>query len=182
MPVSGKTYEQVVLEDPSGGWELWCGELRRKPLVTTEHGDVIENLSSDLYRQVDRREYAIRSNDGRLRISSGTFYVPDLCVIPRSYVRRLLQRPGTFEVYEGPALLVIEVWSPSTGEYDVQSKLPEYQRRGDREIWFIHPYERTLTSWRLQSDGGDTMSIHGGGVIEPVALAGARIEIERLFE
>ncbi len=34
------------------------------------------------------------------------------------------------------------------GRVDVESKLPDYRRRGDLEVWRIHPYERTLTAWR----------------------------------
>jgi Uma2 family endonuclease len=52
------------------------------------------------------------------------------------------------EIYDEPLPLVAEVWSPSTGGYDVLAKLPEYRRRGDTEIWLLHPYERTLTAWR----------------------------------
>ncbi|MEP6871059.1 MAG: hypothetical protein ABI939_04320 [Anaerolineaceae bacterium] len=34
----------------------------------------------------------------------------------------------------GPLPFVAEVWLPSTGEYDVDEKFPQYQRRGDLEI------------------------------------------------
>ena len=75
-----------------------------------------------------------------------------------------------------------EIWSPSTGRYDIQTKLAEYQRRGDIEIWRIHPYERTLTAWRLQPDGSYSETVYRGGVIQPVALPGVTIDIDRLFD
>jgi Uma2 family endonuclease len=68
------------------------------------------------------------------------------------YVRPKRGSPG-LEYYEQPLPLVVEVWSPSTGEYDIDSKLPEYQARGDKEIWRLHPYERTVRSWQRQPDG-----------------------------
>ncbi len=33
------------------------------------------------------------------------------------------------------------------------AKLPIYRERDDLEIWFFHPYERTLAAWRKQPDG-----------------------------
>jgi Uma2 family endonuclease len=78
--------------------------------------------------------------------------------------------------------LVVEVWSPSTGDYDVEQRLREYQQRGDLEIWRIHPYERTLTSWRHQPDGSYLQLDYRDGIIEPAALPGVAIELARLFD
>jgi Uma2 family endonuclease len=182
MPVSVETYERVALEDPEGHWELVCGRLREKPPMTTEHNETARALRDQFVLQIDRSRYAVADGDGRLRISSGTYYEPDLCIIPRAMVFRLRERPGTFEAYEEPVPLVVEVWSPSTGEYDVDTKIPEYQQRGDLEVWRIHPYDRTLTAWRRQPDGSYTMTLHQGGVIKPMALPDVTIEIERLFD
>jgi Uma2 family endonuclease len=182
MPVSVETYERVALEDPEGQWELVCGRLRERPLMTTEHNGAQRRLQRQLDRQLPEDLFTVSSNSARLRISSGTFYVPDLCVIPIELERRLREHPGTFEVYDDPVPLVVEVWSPSTGGYDVERKLAEYQWRGDREIWRIHPYDRTLTAWRRQPDGSYAMTLHQGGAIQPAALPDVTIAIDRLFD
>jgi Uma2 family endonuclease len=182
MPVSAATYERVALEDPEGKWELVCGRLREKPLMTTEHNGVQRRLHRQLAVRLPEDAYTVSAESARLRISSGTFYVPDLCVIPLAMERRLRERPGTFEVYEDPVPLVVEIWSPSTGTYDVDTKISEYQQRGDLEVWRIHPYERTLTAWRRQPDGSYIMTLYHGGVIRPVALPDVTIEIDRLFD
>jgi Uma2 family endonuclease len=77
--------------------------------------------------------------------------------------------------------LVVEVWSPSTGEYDVDEQLPEYQARGDLEIWRVHPFERTLTVWRRQADGAYAHEVYEGGVVRPIALPGVTIDLDALF-
>ena len=77
---------------------------------------------------------------------------------------------------------MVEVWSPSTGDYDVDAKLPVYQQRGDLEIWRIHSYERTLTARRRQPDGSYEETIHRGGIVTPVALPGVTIDLETLFQ
>jgi Uma2 family endonuclease len=78
--------------------------------------------------------------------------------------------------------LVVEVWSRSTGEYDVEEKLAAYQQRGDLEIWRIHPYERTLTAWRRLPDGSYDETIHQEGVVSVAALPGVEINLTALFD
>jgi len=182
MPISEKTYRRVALEDPDGHWELVCGRLRSKPGMTTEHNQSMARLNRQLNAQLDDREYTVRVESPRLRSASGSYYLPDICVVPAAYVRRSQETPGRFEVYEEPMPLVVEVWSPSTGDYDVEEKLREYQRRGDLEIWRLHPYERTLTAWRRQPDGGYGQTLHRDGSVQPVALPGVTIELARLFD
>ena len=46
---------------------------------------------------------------------------------------------GYLEAYADPLPLVVEVWSRSTGDYDIEVKLQEYQRRsgGDWRTWSL---------------------------------------------
>ena len=76
----------------------------------------------------------------------------------------------------------MEVWSRSTGGYDVDAKLPEYQRRGDLEIWRVHPYERTLIAWRRQLDGTYTELLYTGGRVRPVAMPDVTADLDALFD
>lgn len=182
MGISEATYERVAFEDPSGQWELVCGRLRSKPGTTTEHGFAIRDLARFLMLQLDPALYTVSSGTARLRIASGTFYIPDLCVLPREFERRKLREmPARLEIYEEPMPLVVEVWSPSTGDYDVEEKLREYQRRADLEIWRIHPCERTLTAWRLQPDGQYDERLLRDGHVQPVALPAVDIDLSLLF-
>ncbi|MHB8576985.1 MAG: Uma2 family endonuclease [Dehalococcoidia bacterium] len=182
MSVSIQTYEQVALEDDDEQWELVCGRLRKKPGMTTEHIDAMMNLAAQLHRQLDPHEFAVRVNIGQVSLPTGSFYVPDVFVVSRAAVERgRRERPRRLEVHVDPLPLVVEVWSPSTGDYDVEVKLQQYQLRGDAEIWRIHPYERTLIAWRRQPDGTYSETLYHGGTIEPGALPGVRIEIDALF-
>jgi len=180
--VSDETFERVALEDPDGSWELVCGRLRRKPGMTAHHNAVIYELHRLLLVQLDPHDYIVSMDLGRVRIATGTFYVPDICVIPRAHQRRLLaERSSRLEVYEDPLPLVVEIWSPSTGDYDVDEKLREYQRRGDAEIWRIHPHDRTLTAWRRRSDGTYSQDVIRSGVVRPIALPSVGIDLSSLF-
>lgn len=181
MPVSAETYQRVALEDTDHIWELECGRLREKPPMTADHEDTGRVLAMLLSRQLDITAFSVSTNTGRVRLSSGTFYVPDVAVIPRAYIRRLMERPGTFDVYEEPLPLVVEIWSPSTGDYDVETKLRAYRLRGHLEIWRIHRYERTLTAWRRRPNGSYTETLDREGMVQPVALPGVRINLADLF-
>ncbi len=180
MPVSAPTFEKLALEDPEGHWELHCGQPRRKPGMTLEHNDVATNLLFQLMQQLDRSAFRVRQNTGHVRRSTESYYIPDVFVVPNELARPLRGRL-VLETYDAPLPLVVEVWSPSTGDYDVDSKLPEYQRRGDIEIWRIHPYERTLTAWRRQANGSYVQTLYTGGIVQPVALPNVAIDLDALF-
>jgi Uma2 family endonuclease len=177
MPISFETYQRVALEDPEGKWELDCGRLREKPPMTVRHGRTTRRLNAMLVHQLDWREWSVGGT--RLRVTSETYFVPDLTVLPESLVLTL--DDDQFEVYSQPVPLVVEVWSPSTGEYDVDTKFPEYRLRGDLEIWRLHPYEETLTTWRRQPDGTYQEVLLRGGTVRPVAIPGVSINLDELF-
>jgi Uma2 family endonuclease len=182
MPISARTYERVALEDPEGQWELYDGCLRQKPDMTVEHNQVSYRLVLRLGRQLDEREYEARMNAGRTR-RRRSYFIPDVFIVPAAMVQRLKNsKRGALESYDEPLPLVIEVWSRSTGGYDARGKLPEYQRRGDLEIWYVHPYERTLTAWRRQPDGSYVESVHRTGAITLAALPHVSIDLDTLFD
>ena len=182
MPISEKTYRRVALEDPEGKWELYRGQLRSKPAMSIQHNLLGRELWEMLVRQLDKAQYFVSYDSGRARRSASEYFLPDLMVMPAALVRALQRDdPHALEAYADPLPLVVEVWSPSMGSYDARTKLPEYQRRGDAEIWYIHPYDRTLSAWQLQPDGSYRESLHRGGGVSPVALAGVRIDLDALF-
>ncbi len=180
MPVSEKTFLKLALEEPNQ-WELHCGELRRKPPMTFQHNEVAHDLGFRLAAQLDRSRYHIRIGMGHVRRSAENYYIPDVFVIPIALTYALRGRQDLLEAYGDPLPLVVEVWSPSAGDYDYDSKVPEYQRRGDLEIWRIHPFDRTLIAWRKQPDGTYVESHYDGGIVEPIALPGVTIDLDTLF-
>lgn len=180
MPVSQATYERLAVEDPESTWELVCGRLRRKPDMTQEHNDVITLLAHYLQEQLPIVQFTVRANLSRTRLRAGSYYVPDIAVIPEELRRKQAGTRG-LETYDEPLPLVVEVWPPSTGEYDVTEKLAGYRERGDAEIWLIQPYERTLTAWRRGSDGSYEEARQTGGEITPLALPGVTIVLDSLF-
>lgn len=178
--MSEAAYEQFVLSGPDGLWELHDGRLVEKPGMTWEHGDIAAYLGYLLQLQLDRAAYRV-SHEWRVRRPETTIFIPDLVVVPTAYGEPIRGQPGRLAIFNDPLPLVVEVWSASTGDYDVDAKLPVYQQRGDLEIWRIHPYERTLTAWRRQPDESYIETVYREGVIRPVALPAVEIDLAQLF-
>jgi Uma2 family endonuclease len=181
MPISEQTFRQVALEDPEGHWELDCGKLRQKPDMSARHNDVMVYIGGQLIAQLDRRQFRVRVNSGHVARRPASYYIPDVEVIPTALFRAQ-EESHDLETYEEPLPFVVEVWSPSTGQYDVDSKLPEYQRRGDLEIWRVHPYDRSVRAWIRQADGSYVERLYSGGIAELSALSGIAINIDALFD
>ena len=176
-----QTFEQFALGDPERQWEMHRGHLREKPGMSIEHNDLMFYLGLLIQNQLSRDQYRLRTNAGHLRSTGRSYYIPDVSVVPVSYTEHRLGQPGVLEVHDAPLPFVAEIWSRTTGPYDVDKKLPEYRRRGDLEIWRVHPYERTVVAWRRQSDGSYTEATYGGGKVEVSSLPGVTIDLDQLF-
>jgi len=150
--------------------------------MTSDHNWLGQKLGYMLLSQLDWSTYQVRTDAGRVRRPGGTYFIPDVFVVPTALVRPLLGRSDILEVFDQPLPLIVEVWSPSTGDYDVEEKLAIYRQRGDLEIWFIHPYERTLTGWRRLPDGNYETTMFLEGRVSPIALPEVIIDLEALFD
>ena len=183
MLVSETAYEELALREHEQDWELDCGRLRGKPPMTAYHNQIAWLVGFRLQQQLRLEEFEIRVDAGRTRRSPTHYYIPDVMVVPAESVRRLMaEQPNALEAYIEALPLIVEVWSPSTGAYDVDTKFPEYQRRGDLEIWRIHPHERTLIAWRRQPDGTYTETLYTSGTVQPAFLPGVSIDLASLFQ
>lgn len=182
MSVTTRTFEHVALDEPDRHWELHHGQLREKPSMSFRHNDVMMDLGVALSQQLDRRQYRIRINAGHVSRLSETYYIPDVFVFPVSAIGPGGDRADVLEVYEQPFPLVVEIWSPSTGDYDINAKLPEYQLRGDQEIWRIQPFHRLLDVWRRQPDGRYEQATYHGGQVEVASLPDGVIDLDALFD
>ena len=180
--ISEQDYRELALNEPDLRWELWDGVPREKPLMSMKHEDVSFYLGFALANQLDRRVYRVNVNGGKTRLSPRNYFIPDVVVIPAAYKLPFEHDPRAFNAFAEPLPLVVEVWSRSTGAYDFATKLHGYRERGDAEIWFIHPYERTLTAWRRQPDGSYVEETYRGGVVPVASLPGVIIDLDALLD
>jgi Uma2 family endonuclease len=181
MVVKDALLEALARPGTEDRLEVHNGRLREKPSMTFRHGNSSFYLGLQLGNQLDRSEFVVRVNHGRLRRTEKTYYIPDVYVIPMAIISPEREASLELEIYDEPLPFVAEFWSPSTGDYDVVAKLPEYKRRGDAEIWLLHPFERTVTVWRRQPVGDYIETVYRGGQVELWALPGVTIDLDALF-
>jgi Uma2 family endonuclease len=179
--ISEQEYRELALDEPDRRWELWDGVPREKPLMSMRHADVAFLLGHFLQSQLDWQMYRVNVNDGRARLSGRAYFIPDVVVIPAGYKRPFEDDPRSLNAFRGPLPLVVEVWSRTTGHYDFAVKLQAYRESGDAEIWFIHPYERTLTAWRKQVGGSYTETLYRGGIVPVASLPDVAIDLDALL-
>jgi Uma2 family endonuclease len=180
--MSEQAYREFALGDTSSQWELVDGHLRERLGMSATHGKVMMRLVVSLANQLDDAAYSVRAQHARLRVSSETYYMPDIAVIPTAFEWPLLEHPNSLDAYADPLPLVVEIWSPSTGRYDMVKKLPDYQRRGDLEIWYVHPVERTLTAWWRRDDGTYSETTYRSGIVLAEALPDTEIDLDTIFQ
>jgi Uma2 family endonuclease len=180
--ISEQEYRELALDEPDRRWELWDGVPLEKPLMSMKHEDVATYLGAMLINQLDRRVYRVNVNGGRARRSERNFFIPDVAVIPAALKRPFERDPRAFNAFAEPLPLVVEVWSRTTGHYDFAVKLQAYRERGDEEIWYIHPYEQTLTAWLKQPDGSYLEELHRGGSVQVRSLPGVTIDFDDLLD
>jgi Uma2 family endonuclease len=179
--ISNDAYERLALAEPDRKWELRDGVLREKPGMTYAHNTIEARLGILLGQQLDWEEYEVRIDAGRVHRPTSTYFIPDIFVFPKVLARPFIVQETLLEVYDQPLPLVIEVWSRSTGTYAVAEKLAVYKQRGDLEVWYIHPYEKTLTAWRRQPDGMYSEETFRDGVVTLAALPDVAIDLNTLF-
>lgn len=129
--ISEQEYRALALADADHLWERWDGVPREKPLLSMKHDNVSFYLGLVLANQLDRGVYRVDANGGKTRLSSRNYYIPDVVVIPAAYQTPFEHDPRAFNAHADP-LPLVEIWSLTTGHYDVATKLPGYRERGTR--------------------------------------------------
>jgi Uma2 family endonuclease len=77
---------------------------------------------------------------------------------------------------------VAEVLSPSTARHDQTVKLSAYERAGVREVWFIAPFDRTLTIYQLEAGNyGPATTLELKGRTQLTAVPGVTIDWARVL-
>jgi Uma2 family endonuclease len=139
-------------------------------------------LAHQLSSQLDIDRFEVRSNTGRLSYLDETCFIPGVYVVPVELIENAPSGVSeSLEVIGAPLPFVAEIWSPSTGNYDTDKKIPEYQRRGDHEIRRIRPFERSITVWTRTQSGGYQKHRFDHGPVRLFSLAEVVVDIDILF-
>lgn len=181
MQTLPQALEEIVLAHPGAKVEMFNGEVREKQTMTIPHNLAQVRLVRELVPQLNFDRFDLRIDNVRLARTDSTFFIPDVCIIPSPGNQAIREAIAGLEMVREPCLFGAEIWSPTTGSFDLAQKVPEYMAREDREIWLLHPYDLTVTSWVRQPNGQYLQSIYQGGQVELVSIPGIVVDLAVIF-
>jgi Uma2 family endonuclease len=168
------TYEEYLAFERSSNvrHEFFDGEIYATAGGTPPHAAICANVSSLLRTQLRGRGCQTYSPDLRIRVlETGLATYPDVSVV----CKPMELDPADRNTATNP-ILVVEVLSPSSAEYDRGEKLEHYKRIPSlREVVLVAHDERLLEVWRRGEGGVWTRSeVRTGDLVltaVPCALA-----------
>lgn len=125
-------------------YELVDGALLVTPAPSDRHQRISFELAVLLRAYVlQHRLGEVRLGPGAVRLDSGTYFEPDVYVVPGVSGRRpVLGLPVT------RILLAVEVLSPSSARHDRITKRRFFQKHGVPDYWVIDGEARVFETWQ----------------------------------
>jgi len=178
------TYADYLTWSRSYGDELIDGTAYvREPAPSYLHQGIV----GELYRQVANAledkpcRVFLAPFDVRLPKSTEEDDQVDTVVQPDVLIVSDLKKLDARGVRGAPDW-VAEVLSPSTARHDQTVKLSAYERAGVREVWFIAPFDRTLTIYQLEAGNyGPATTLELKGRTQLTAVPGVTIDWARVL-
>jgi Uma2 family endonuclease len=159
--------------------EVIQGELIVSPAPNTRHQMILKNLA----RLVDAFILAFPRGQrpGQTFFSPTDVTLGDEGVQP-DFLFVSQDRYGLITKQEigGPPDWIVEVISPSSRTYDLETKRKLYQRAGVIAYWVIDPELEQVHTWDWQTNTSSLAKV--GDTLEVSVLVGFKLEVEAVFE
>ena len=119
--------------------EYVSGKIIAMAGASYQHTVITMNISGELYGQLKDRECTVHTNDMRVKASAtSSYFYPDIVVVcdkPRF-------EDDTFDTLLNP-IVIIEVLSPSTEDYDRIDKFSHYQKLTTLQEYILVSQDRS---------------------------------------
>jgi Uma2 family endonuclease len=163
-PQGSWTYEEyAALPEDGKRYQVVDGVLYRIPTPTTMHQLVLGEFLYALGTVVEENDLG-RIWPGPLDMLLGPRDVvqPEIVVILKAHQDRIAEHA----ILAAPDLIV-EIIEPNTDDYDLNTKLPVYERSGVAEVWLVHR-EAMLVELLVNEDGKfRSVGVYGGSEVIP---------------
>ena len=108
---------------------------------------------------------------------------PDILVVNQELTG--ISRPADLvglPFIERPALLVVEVLSPSNTPHDIEQRLTDYRSIGVPECWLASFESRTIQVLRLTLESSETVATYGmGDMLRSPVLPGFELAVDDVY-
>jgi Uma2 family endonuclease len=173
------TYDEYVALEAHANvrHEYLDGEIYAMAGGTPEHAAICTNVSTALNVQLRGRGCRVHSSDLLIRVlATGLATYPDVTVV----CARAELDPANRNAITNPIVLV-EVLSPGTAEYDRGEKLAHYQQIPSlREVVLVAHDERLIEVWQRAEGGAWAQGQVRAGSIQ-LASIGCTLEVADVY-
>ena len=180
LPPGPLTYEDYCeLPDDGKRYEILDGELFVSLAPAPRHQTVLQNLHLILGRFVkDHKLGTIYIAPIDMLLAQTTVAQPDLLFIGSGHDAIVTGR-----AVEGPPDLAVEILSPSTERKDRTTKATLYARYGIRHYWIVHPTERTIELFELETESyRHVVTEKGDAVVRSPLFPGLEIRLAEVWD
>ncbi len=131
--------------------EYFDGEIFQMAGASERHNNIAGNIYGELYNQLKKRPCKVYQNDMRLYIEKeGIYTYPDVMVICGEPE---IKKYKSLDNILNP-VLIIEVLSPSTADYDKGAKFEQYRTiESFEEYLLVSQDAKQITRYSKQKDG-----------------------------
>lgn len=173
------TYEEYVSFENGSNvkHEFLDGQIYAMAGGTAEHAALAAASIGQLYAQLRGSECVPFTSDLRVHTNSGLTTYPDVSVIcGRAEYNEVDKRGATNPI------LIIEVMSRSTAEYDAGEKLEHYKTLQTlKQYVLVSHREHSLTVWTREEDAWQSVRVREGEVANLEAIR-ATLDVRELYE
>jgi Uma2 family endonuclease len=157
--------------------EFFDGEIYAMAGGTPEHAAFCMNIGTALNNQLRGRGCRVHSSDLLIRVlETGLATYPDITVV----CGRAELDPADRNTITNP-VVIVEVLSPATAEYDRGEKLAHYKRiPALREVIFVAHDERLIEVWRREEGNAWIRSETRSGSIR-IASIDCTLDVEDVY-
>lgn len=172
-------HDYLMLEEGANvRHEFLDGEIYAMAGGTPQHAAISMNVGTALNVQLRGKPCRVHSSDLRIRVrATGLVAYPDVSVIC-GHVER---DPEDGNTIVNPVILV-EVLSPSTEEYDRYEKLSHYKRIASlQEVLLVAHSQKEVEHWRRGPDGQWVSSRKGSKDLIELTSVGCTLEVDDIY-
>jgi len=177
---------EELLALPEEGMERWliAGELRERPMTVRNrfHSRAMICIGTELElwrrQQSPPRGQVLGGEVGvRLRRDPDTTVGVDVVYVSADVIVRQTRETT---LLDGVPTLAVDILRPKDTYKRIHDVITIYQSAGVPLVWVVHPYDRTVTVYRLGA-APEGFNLHKELSGEP-QLPGFRVPVARLFE
>lgn len=160
--------------------EFYGGHVWAMAGGSPDHARVAVNVSTALANQLRSQPCSVFSSDLRVRVqATGLTTYPDVSVVCGALVSDP-EDPGGNTVIN--PVVIIEVLSPSTEDYDRGEKLAHYKMIPSlRDIVFVAHEERRLELWRRVDDDRWTLEVVRDQAVAGLSSIACVLDVVEVF-